>query len=145
MRLEIGHYIVPDSKKNFDTVEDACFITSKPEKAVFGVADGLGGWAINYGFNVGAYARAIMNASREFVEKNGVIRPVDILDYATRSVNLDGGATVVIASFDGNELQIANLGDCGARIVRAWLLLPQSPKLAAATSAAISDSRKLPC
>ncbi len=118
MRLETSHYMIPDPDKNFDTIEDAYFATSKPGKAVFGVADGLGGWAIMYGFNVGAYARALMNTSREFAEKNGVIRPVDILDYATRSVNLDGGATVVIASFDGNELQIANLGDCGARIVR---------------------------
>lgn len=100
--------------------EDAFFVAAGGR--VFGVADGVGGWA-SVGVDPSLYSRALMAAAAQAAAADPEQRltPREVLQRAyeapgTRAVV--GTSTACVASLRGSTLRVANLGDSGALVVR---------------------------
>jgi len=102
--------------------EDAWFALGR----AFGVADGVGGFNA-LGVDPGAYAKALAVEAARASERSGVARSgarsagdvKAIAIEAQRTVKLPGAATFVMCALNSDGvLRIANVGDCGARVIR---------------------------
>ncbi|ORZ38074.1 phosphatase 2C-like domain-containing protein [Catenaria anguillulae PL171] len=106
-----------------DCGEDAFFALTRGPLAVFGVADGVGGWA-DLGVDPSLFAWELMRNCRAAAH-GGEADPLRVLTRAYQQL-LDerrvtaGSATAAVLSFDMRTgvLKTANLGDSGYLIVR---------------------------
>ncbi|MGE4234484.1 MAG: PP2C family serine/threonine-protein phosphatase [Bacteriovoracia bacterium] len=127
-----------------DLNEDSVIVL--PEKMLFGIADGYGGQ------NIGdAASKAVLGNVKYFVEHglgdSEVTLPFVFRSYYTDSsnmifnailfanqklveenkrhhINARGGASVLFGFFEGRHLTLANVGTCGAFLVRPGLSQP---------------------
>lgn len=111
--------------------EDAFFISPAGHGAV-GVSDGVSAWAED-GIDPGQYSRTFVQYCLEAFEERVVsaaraankgsylakFDPRALLRYAQQCTCKPGSATVVLAALQpGGKLHVANLGDCGVKVVR---------------------------
>eukprot|EP00250_Pteridium_aquilinum_P010927 c19720_g1_i1 orf=887-2500(+) len=126
LRLLSGACYFPHPDKEVTGGEDAYFIC--PEKQVFGVADGVGGWA-EMGVDSGEYARKLMCesliAARE--EPTGCVDTARVLKKAYSKTTCRGSSTACILALSDNGLQAVNLGDSGFLVVRNGRMIFKSP------------------
>ncbi|MCO5567460.1 hypothetical protein L7F22_021151 [Adiantum nelumboides] len=126
LRLLSGACYFPHPEKELTGGEDAYFIC--PEKQMFGVADGVGGWA-ELGVDSGEYARRLMIesliAARE--EPTGSVDAARVLKKAYSKTTCQGSSTACILALSGYGLQAVNLGDSGFIVVRNGRMIFKSP------------------
>eukprot|EP00878_Enallax_costatus_P020874 GHUV01022084.1.p1 GENE.GHUV01022084.1~~GHUV01022084.1.p1 ORF type:complete len:892 (+),score=366.24 GHUV01022084.1:207-2882(+) len=131
LRLLSAAHMIPHVDKVSTGGEDAFFVSPAGHGAL-GVSDGVSAWAED-GIDPGEYSRTlvqycaeafeerVMAATRaanrgSFIEK---FDPRSILRYAQQCTCKPGSATVVLAALQpGGKLHVANLGDCGVKVVR---------------------------
>ncbi|KAJ9048476.1 hypothetical protein DSO57_1034752 [Entomophthora muscae] len=100
-----------------------------------GVADGVGGWSLNNG-NSAFYSRQLMHYAllelnkyddidnEEFVgydsadPKNVLAKCYDRANFDAYMKQIKGSTTALLALLRGDELRVANLGDCGVCVIR---------------------------
>ncbi|KAJ4950357.1 hypothetical protein NE237_027189 [Protea cynaroides] len=114
--LSSGSAMLPHPSKALTGGEDAFFITLN----WVGVADGVGQWSLE-GINAGLYARELMEGCAKIVsEFQGaqLIYPEEILIRSASEAHSSGSSTVLLAYFDGQILNVANIGDSGFIIIR---------------------------
>ncbi|XP_043721409.1 probable protein phosphatase 2C 71 [Telopea speciosissima] len=114
--LSSGAAMLPHPSKALTGGEDAFFITQN----WVGVADGVGQWSLE-GINAGLYAQELMEGCTKMVsEFQGaqLIKPEEILIQSASKAHSSGSSTVVVAYFDGQALNVANIGDSGFIIIR---------------------------
>lgn len=140
--------IVQDRLESVQVGEDAYFL--RPDS--IGVADGVGGWASRPGADPALFSRLLMHfcaaelgkydelSTDELAAEGGKllqdweeVDPVEIMHTAwercvraSRREGILGSSTALIAVLRGDELRIANLGDCVLLIIRAGQLLFRS-------------------
>lgn len=126
LRLLSGACYFPHPEKAVTGGEDAYFIC--PEKQVFGVADGVGGWA-EVGVDSGEYARKLMCesliAARE--EPTGCVDAARVLKKAYSKTTCRGSSTACILALSDYGLEAVNLGDSGFLVVRNGRMIFKSP------------------
>lgn len=126
LRLLSGACYFPHPEKEVTGGEDAYFIC--PEKQVFGVADGVGGWA-DMGVDSGEYARQLMSesliAAQE--EPTGCVDAARVLKKAYSKTTCRGSSTACILALSDYGLQAVNLGDSGFLVVRNGRMIFKSP------------------
>lgn len=95
LRLLSGACYFPHPEKEVTGGEDAHFICS--EKQVFGVADGVGGWA-EMGVDSGEYARQLMRESMIAAqeEPTGCVDAARVLKKAYSKTTCRGSSTACI-------------------------------------------------
>ncbi|EPY42099.1 protein phosphatase 2C [Angomonas deanei] len=109
-----------------DCGDDSFFIANNYK--VIGVSDGIGGWS-DYGVNSSLFSNTLMENAKLFAETHREERdPEVILQAAYDKVKRDkkvkaGSATACVATLRKNEegkhiLDVANLGDSGAMVIR---------------------------
>jgi len=116
--------------------EDAYFISTAGHGAL-GVSDGVSAWAED-GIDPGEYSRTLVQYCAEAYEERvvaaatavnkgafiGKFDPRGILRYAQQCTCKPGSATMVLAALQpGGQLHVANLGDCGVKVVREGRVL----------------------
>ncbi|KAL8129865.1 hypothetical protein V2J09_019020 [Rumex salicifolius] len=136
LSLSVGVHQIPHPNKVDRGGEDAFFISSY-NGGVIGVADGVSGWA-EKNVDPALFSREIMANASSFVEDNEVFLmpefqsffmkvnydPQILLMKAHASTTKTGSATVIVAMMERNgTLKIANVGDCGIRIIRKGKLI----------------------
>ncbi|KAK0526329.1 hypothetical protein OC835_005325 [Tilletia horrida] len=140
--------IVHDRLRSVQVGEDAYFL----REDALGVADGVGGWASRPGADPALFSRLLMHfcsvelsrfdslSSEELAAKDGAmlrrwahVDPVEILHCAwhrcvraARREGIIGSSTALVAVLRGDELRIANVGDCVLLIIRQGDLLFRS-------------------
>ncbi|CAD6891012.1 unnamed protein product [Tilletia laevis] len=140
--------IVQDRLRSVPVGEDAYFL----REDALGVADGVGGWASRPGADPALFSRLLMHfcsvelsrfdslSSEELAAKDGAmlrrwaqVDPVEILHCAwhrcvraARREGIIGSSTALVAVLRGDELRIANVGDCVLLIIRQGDLLFRS-------------------
>ncbi|PWN52935.1 protein serine/threonine phosphatase 2C, partial [Violaceomyces palustris] len=140
--------IVHDRLQSVQVGEDAYFL--RPDS--LGVADGVGGWASRPGADPALFSRLLMHfCAVELGKYDGLtpqqlaadggsllsswtsVDPVEVMHRAwercvraSRREGILGSSTALIALLRGDELRIANLGDCVLLIIRAGELLFRS-------------------
>jgi len=119
--LVAGASMVPHPDKAATGGEDAYFISTARNGAV-AVADGVGSWVMD-GVNPAEFPRQLVSNLQDAlgkVEWQGTedgLRPV--LQAAHAAATAPGSATVIVAAAgEGGVVHVANLGDCGLRVVR---------------------------
>lgn len=124
MSLSVGVHQIPHPNKVDRGGEDAFFISSY-NGGVIGVADGVSGWA-EKNVDPALFSREIMANASSFVEDNEQVNydPQILLMKAHAATTSIGSATVIVAMMERNgTLKIANVGDCGIRIIRKGKLI----------------------
>eukprot|EP00879_Flechtneria_rotunda_P000607 GHRR01000718.1.p1 GENE.GHRR01000718.1~~GHRR01000718.1.p1 ORF type:complete len:922 (+),score=507.15 GHRR01000718.1:330-2768(+) len=131
LRLVAAAHIIPHVDKVATGGEDAFFISQAGHGAV-GVSDGVSAWAED-GIDPGEYSRTLVQYCAEAIEDRvmSVARaanrgsyiskfdPRSVLRYAQQCTCKPGSATVVLAALQPEgKLHVANLGDCGVKVVR---------------------------
>ncbi|CCF51571.1 uncharacterized protein UHO2_00003 [Ustilago hordei] len=140
--------VVQDRLQSVQVGEDAYFLRSDS----IGVADGVGGWASRAGADPALFSRLLMHfcaaelskfddlSADELVAHGGKklkeweqLDPVEVMHIAwercvraSRREGILGSSTALLAVLRGDELRIANLGDCVLLIIRAGELLFRS-------------------
>lgn len=140
--------IVQDRLQSVQVGEDAYFL--RPDS--IGVADGVGGWASRAGADPALFSRLLMHfcaaelskfddlSADELAAHGGKklrewdqLDPVEVMHVAwercvraSRREGILGSSTALLAVLRGDELRIANLGDCVLLIIRAGELLFRS-------------------
>ncbi|SPO32021.1 uncharacterized protein UTRI_02578 [Ustilago trichophora] len=140
--------IVQDRLQSVQVGEDAYFL--RPDS--IGVADGVGGWASRAGADPALFSRLLMHfcaaelskfddLSADQLAAHGgkklreweQLDPVEVMHTAwercvraSRREGILGSSTALLAVLRGDELRIANLGDCVLLIIRAGELLFRS-------------------
>ncbi|KAF7732522.1 hypothetical protein EC973_003269 [Apophysomyces ossiformis] len=112
--------------------EDAYFYRSD----ALGVADGVGGWIGTAGANAALYSRKLMHHAFLEMERFDNIEdplfcmhekanPVEVLQHSyeaclreAKQEGIVGSSTACLAVLRGDELRVANLGDCGISVIR---------------------------
>ncbi|CAI9770775.1 unnamed protein product [Fraxinus pennsylvanica] len=116
--LSIGTHLIPHPNKVEKGGEDAFFISSY-KGGVIAVADGVSGWAERE-VNPALFSRELMAHASNLVEDEEVqYDPRTLIKKAHAATSSIGSATVIVAMLERNgTLKIANVGDCGLRVVR---------------------------
>ncbi|CAM6050192.1 unnamed protein product [Sphagnum compactum] len=115
----VGASVIPHPDKVEKGGEDAYFI-SDYGGGVLGVADGVSGWAAE-DVDPALYSRELMAhasnaAASEEMESNAQL----LLHKAHSATCSIGAATAIVAILDrSGTLHVANVGDCGLRILRS--------------------------
>jgi len=112
--------------------EDAYF--ASPDLQVFGVADGVGGWASVPGVDPGTFSRKLLHFTHDNLQldnnspRRGGTRGdehlYDALQVATSSLRkqrIGGGTTCVLGALDEELLHLFILGDSGVLVLRPGL------------------------
>lgn len=118
LKLVAGAHMVPHVDKAGTQGEDAYFVADAALGAV-GVADGVSAWAQD-GVDVGEYSRTLMALAKEAVDKSlGAATSKQVLNFAQLCAFKPGSATALVAVLKpGGRLDVANLGDCGTKVLR---------------------------
>ncbi|KAF8062670.1 IFT46 [Scenedesmus sp. PABB004] len=136
LRLIAAAHLIPHVDKVSSGGEDAYFISPAGHGAL-GVSDGVSAWAED-GIDPGDYSRTLAQHCAEGYEARVVTAARaaaagsyaakfdarGVLRYAQQATVKPGSATVVLAALQpGGRLHVANLGDCGVKVVRDWRVL----------------------
>ncbi|KAM7259468.1 hypothetical protein ACFE04_015209 [Oxalis oulophora] len=118
LSLCVGSYVLPHPKKVERGGEDALFVSSY-NGGVIAVADGVSGWA-EQNVDPSLFARQLMaNASRFLQTEEVNYDPRILIRKAHAATYAVGSATVIVAMLERDgTLKIANVGDCGLRVIR---------------------------
>lgn len=118
MSLCVGTHFFPHPNKIERGGEDAYFVSSYGS-GVIAVADGVSGWA-EQNVDPALFSRELMANALSMVDDTEVnYDPQILLRKAHEATSSKGSATVVVAMMEGNgTLKIANVGDCGLRVIR---------------------------
>ncbi|KMT05380.1 hypothetical protein BVRB_7g175120 [Beta vulgaris subsp. vulgaris] len=118
MTLCVGTHLIPHPNKIERGGEDAFFISSYNGGAI-AVADGVSGWA-ELNVDPALFSKELMANASSMVEDTEVnYDPQALLRKAHAATSSKGSATVVVALMERNGiLKIANVGDCGLRVIR---------------------------
>ncbi|KAL9320096.1 hypothetical protein ACSQ67_011935 [Phaseolus vulgaris] len=115
----VGTCLIPHPKKVSTGGEDAFFV-SNYNGGVIAVADGVSGWA-EEDVDPSLFPRELLANASNFVEDEEVNYDPQILIRKAHAVTSStGSATVsIVAMLEKNgTLRIANVGDCGLRLIR---------------------------
>lgn len=117
LRVAAGGAGIPHPQKADTGGEDAFFVgTGSSEGCVFGVADGVGGWAAQ-GVDPAQYPRLLIAAVEREVQAGGA-DPQALLVRAYETAHAPGSCTLALAAVRGGTLHLASVGDCAVRVVR---------------------------
>ncbi|KAF6146939.1 hypothetical protein GIB67_036658 [Kingdonia uniflora] len=122
LRLElsfsVGAHLIPHPNKIDKGGEDVFFVSSY-QGGVIGVADGVSGWA-ERNIDPSLFPRDLMANASYLVEDEEVnYDPQILLKKAHAATSSKGSATVIVAMLEKSGfLKIANVGDCGLRVIR---------------------------
>lgn len=116
--LAVGTHLIPHPNKVERGGEDAFFVSEYKGGAV-GVADGVSGWA-ERNVDPAKFSRELMANALSFVEDEEVnYDPQVLIKKAHAATSSKGSATAIVAMLERDGvLKIANVGDCGLRIIR---------------------------
>ncbi|PIM97514.1 Serine/threonine protein phosphatase [Handroanthus impetiginosus] len=116
--LNVGTHLIPHPDKVEKGGEDA-FLVSSHGGGVIAVADGVSGWA-QENVNPALFSRELMANASSLVEDEEVnYDPRSLIRKAHAATTSIGSATAVVAMLERNGiLKIANVGDCGVRVIR---------------------------
>ncbi|GER55511.1 protein phosphatase 2C family protein [Striga asiatica] len=109
--------LLPHPSKALTGGEDAYFVAGQ---TWFGVADGVSQWSLE-GTNPGVYARELVkNCEKTVSDCNGISinNPLELLNHSVAETHSPGSSTVLIAQFDGQALNVANIGNSGFIVLR---------------------------
>lgn len=123
--LYSGAASLPHPSKVLTGGEDSHFIT---HPRWLGVADGVGKWSME-GTSAGLFAQGLMDNCREMVstsESNALTDPVDVIIGGAAATQYIGSSTVLVACFDGQVLNVANIGNSGFIIIRDGIIYKRS-------------------
>ncbi|KAG8633832.1 hypothetical protein MANES_18G142800v8 [Manihot esculenta] len=114
----VGTHLIPHPNKIERGGEDAFFV-SRYNGGVIAVADGVSGWA-EQNVDPSLFPQELMaNASCLVGDEEVNYDPQILLGKAHAATSSIGSATVIVAMLERNGmLKIANVGDCGLRVVR---------------------------
>lgn len=106
---------IPHPRKKQTGGEDAFFVDN--QMMVFGIADGVGGWA-GSGVDPAEYSKRIISNCQMFASLNYSAKK--IVSKAFQNTEVAGSCTIIVAKFHPVEetLDVVSVGDCGMRIVR---------------------------
>jgi len=124
IRIEAAASMLPHPEKANTGGEDAFFLQERA--SVFGVFDGVGGWA-SQGVDAGAFSRALSeNTAAQFSGPRvaaalSAAHLKKALDDGLRKVKVLGSCTACLACVDcsSSTLSAINLGDSGFRLFRS--------------------------
>jgi serine/threonine protein phosphatase PrpC len=140
--------IIKDRLRSVQVGEDAYFL--RPDS--LGVADGVGGWTSRPGADPALFSRLLMHfcavelsrydnlSATDLAADNGsllnawaAVDPVEVMHRAwercvraSRREGILGSSTALLALLRGDELRIANMGDCVLMIIRGGEMLFRS-------------------
>ncbi|XAR60780.1 Phosphoprotein phosphatase [Bertholletia excelsa] len=117
--LCVGTHLIPHPNKVEKGGEDAFFVSSY-DGGAFAVADGVSGWA-EKNVDPSLYPRELMAIASDLVadEEQVSYDPQILIRKAHSATSSKGSATVIVAMLERNGiLKIANVGDCGLRVIR---------------------------
>ncbi|XP_050367476.1 probable protein phosphatase 2C 26 [Argentina anserina] len=114
----VGTHLIPHPSKVEKGGEDAFFVSSY-NGGVISVADGVSGWA-EQNVDPSLFPKELMAYASSFVEDAEVNdNPQVLIGKAHAATSSVGSATVIVAMLERNGiLKIANVGDCGLRVIR---------------------------
>ncbi|KAL2333026.1 hypothetical protein Fmac_014239 [Flemingia macrophylla] len=114
----VGTCLIPHPKKVSTGGEDAFFV-SNYNGGVIAVADGVSGWA-EEDVDPSLFPRELLANASNFVGDEEVnYDPQILIRKAHAATSSTGSATVIVAMLERNgTLKIANVGDCGLRVIR---------------------------
>ncbi|KAF7148454.1 hypothetical protein RHSIM_Rhsim03G0031700 [Rhododendron simsii] len=126
LKMIAGSYYIPKYNELKPLGEDSHFICA--EKQIFGVADGVGGWA-KKGIDPGEYARELMENAVFAIEDKpeGGVNPMAVLNEAFLNTEAQGSSTACILTLKGDVLHAVNIGDSGFAVIRGWKIVYKSP------------------
>jgi len=137
--MEAAGYMIPHPNKVETGGEDAFFIINKHSSSdtggggggvAFGIADGVGGWA-ELNVDPSEYPRCLMMACEQAVASHSgsgsssAITALEVMEAAFETTDAPGSctATIVVVNPTTYTLNVANIGDCGVRIIRDGALV----------------------
>ncbi|CAA7406240.1 unnamed protein product [Spirodela intermedia] len=114
-----GAHLIPHPKKVGRGGEDAFFVKNSHNGGVLGVADGVSGWA-ERNVDPSLFSKELMAHASSLAEDEEVSNdPQILLGKAHAATSSRGSATAIIAVLEKDgTLKIANVGDCGLRVIR---------------------------
>ncbi|CAD7695848.1 unnamed protein product [Ostreobium quekettii] len=112
-----GH-IAPHFAKRKKGGEDAYFVSTAGLGGI-GVADGVGSWASD-GVDPARYPRVLIGyIAKALNDSDGTVSAQGALEYAQQQAHVLGSCTACVGLLrEAGMMEIANLGDCGFRIIR---------------------------
>ncbi|KAL7173093.1 hypothetical protein ACSBR2_032544 [Camellia fascicularis] len=125
----IGTHLIPHPNKVEKGGEDAYFVSSY-NGGIIAVADGVSGWA-EQNVDPSLFSRELMAKASDLVGDEEVnYDPQILLKKAHAATASIGSATVIVAMLERNgSLKIANVGDCGLRVIRkGQIIFSTSPQ-----------------
>ncbi|KAI3742557.1 hypothetical protein L1987_60242 [Smallanthus sonchifolius] len=116
--IRVGTQLIPHPKKVDKGGEDAFFVSSY-NGGVIAVADGVSGWA-EKDVDPAQFSRELMRKASSLVDDDEVnYDPRILVRKAHAATSSTGSATVIVSMLDNNGiLKVANVGDCGLRVIR---------------------------
>ncbi|XP_051138300.1 probable protein phosphatase 2C 71 isoform X2 [Andrographis paniculata] len=114
LALFSGAALLPHPSKVLSGGEDAYFIAGQ---TWMGVADGVGLWSLE-GTRPGVFAKELTRTCERLVSVGNINNPVELLDLSASETHCPGSSTILIAHFDGQTLNVANVGNSGFIILR---------------------------
>ncbi|MED6183825.1 hypothetical protein PIB30_041426 [Stylosanthes scabra] len=116
--FSVGSCLIPHPDKVDRGGEDALLV-SNYNGGVIAVADGVSGWA-EEDVDPSLFPRELLANASNFVEDMEVnYDPQILIRKAHAATSSTGSATVIVAMLEKNGiLKIANVGDCGLRVIR---------------------------
>ncbi|PON85856.1 PPM-type phosphatase domain containing protein [Trema orientale] len=114
----VGTHLIPHPNKVDRGGEDAFFV-SRHNGGAIAVADGVSGWA-EQNVDPSLFPQELMANFSYLVEDEEVNSdPQILIRKAHAATSSTGSATVIVAILERNGiLKIANVGDCGLRVIR---------------------------
>ncbi|XP_022037103.1 probable protein phosphatase 2C 26 isoform X2 [Helianthus annuus] len=118
LSIRVGTRLIPHPKKADKGGEDAFFVSGY-NGGVMAVADGVSGWA-EKDVDPAQFSRELMRRASSLVDDEEVnYDPRILVRKAHAATSSTGSATVIVSMLDNNGiLKIANVGDCGLRVIR---------------------------
>ncbi|XP_057954258.1 probable protein phosphatase 2C 26 isoform X2 [Malania oleifera] len=119
----VGTHLIPHPRKVERGGEDAFFVSSY-NGGVIAVADGVSGWA-EENVDPALFPKELMaNVSCLVGDVEVNYDPQILLQRAHAATSSIGSATVIVAMLEKNGiLKVANVGDCGLRVIREGILI----------------------
>nr|GMD14060.1 probable protein phosphatase 2C 26 isoform X1 [Ipomoea batatas] len=127
--LNVGSYAIPHPNKVEKGGEDA-FLVSSYNGGVIAVADGVSGWA-EQNVNPALFSQELMANAFFFLEHEEVnFDPCILIKKAHAAASSIGSATAIVAMLERSGiLKIANVGDCGVKVIRkGQMIFSSSPQ-----------------
>ncbi len=113
IRVAVSGATEPHALKAETGGEDAFFADN--DLMVFGIADGVGGWATS-GIDPAEYSRELIAKCESFAQGNRTAR--QILEKAFSDTDVPGSCTIILAKYVDSKLDVVSLGDCSMRLLR---------------------------